>query len=169
MAKHPKRRFNLRKVRCVPTQALGTLANLTAVSTALTGTSANVYRAMSARLTWTLKNMTVGEGPILFGYAHSDYSATEIKEWLESQSSIDIGNKLAAEQGNRLIRQVGVFDAATADSKFNEGRPMKTKLNWAIGIGDAVNLWWFNDSGAVLTTGGVADANGALWVKDPKF
>ncbi len=168
MVKHKKgrRKFNLRKVRYEAQDPLLTTGNRAVATSGLTGTSANAYRAVSLKGTWTLNANTPGEGPYHFGYAHSDYSDAEIKEWFESQLAIDQGDKIAQEKANRLIRQVGSFTGELASEKFNEGRVYKTRLNWAIGIGDAVNVWVYNDSGASLTTGTLVDAQGVLWVKD---
>ncbi len=166
MAKrHPKRKFNLRKVRYDSANVLTTLANRIVQSDGLTGTSANLYRVMSVKCTWTLKGLTAGEGPLVFGFNHSDYSVTEIKECIEAQAAIDQGDKVAQEQANRLVRIVGSFSGSASNEKFNDGRPMKTRLNWSIGIGDAVNMFTYNDSGATLTTGAIVDTNGVLWVK----
>ncbi len=168
MAKKPyrKRRFNLRRVRFDAQIALATTANQVVVTSGLTGTSANPYRCKSVKVTWNLKNLTPGQGPILFGYAHSDYSVGEIKECLEVGTSIDRGDKVALEQANRLVRLVGSFDGLLSEEKFNEGRPMKTKLNWAIGIGDEVSMFIYNDSGGAFTTGAFCDVLGEMWVQD---
>lgn len=161
--------MNLRKVRVIPQVSLGTLGNVTAIVGAVTGAADGQYRAMSLNGTWSLKGATAGEGPIVIGFAHSDYSVTEIKEAIEIQNSINLGDKVAQEQANRLVRIVGTFPSAQVaaeDVVLNDGRPMKTRLNWAIPIGKAVNIFAYNDSGATLTTGAIVDFNGDLWVKD---
>ncbi len=169
MAKHGKgrRRYSLRRVRTIPQVALATLANVTVVVGAVTPTADGQYRAMSLSHTWSLKGLTAGEGPILVGYAHSDYSVTEIKEAIEIAASINIGDLISSrEKADRLVRIVGSFAGNTTDETLNDGRPIKTRLNWAIPIGKAVNIFAYNDSGATLTTGAVVDCNGDLWVKD---
>ncbi len=82
LAKH-RRGYSLRPVRFDGASALGALANRTATTDGVTGTSANAYRCVTIKSIWNLKNHTVAEGPLIFGYAYSDYSVTEIKEWLE--------------------------------------------------------------------------------------
>ncbi len=162
-----RRKFNLRKVRFDGQNLLGTLADRAVITSGATGTSNNAYRCMSLKATWAIKNLTPGQGPITFGYAHSDYSVTEIKACLEQQNAIDVGDKVAQEIVNRLVRIVGTFSGELAQEKFNEGRPWKTKLNWLIGIGDAVNLFAYNDSGAALSSGTPAiETQGEMWVKD---
>ncbi len=160
----PRRRMNLRRVRVTPEIALATLASDTAITTALTGNSTVPYRAMSVIATWAVAGITVTEGPITLGLAHSDYSVTEIKEALEAGASIDPGNKIANEQSNRLIRIVGVVDENAPT--LNNGRTIKTRLNWAISIGQAVNMFAFNEDTASLSTGAKFTLTGNLWVKD---
>ncbi len=100
------------------------------------------------------------------GYAHNDYTVTEIKEAIESASAINIGNKVVQEQGNRLVRVVGTINTdLDIDNRLNDGKPVKTRLNWFIPIGSAVNLFAYND-GTVMLTGAVLKANGEIWVKD---
>ncbi len=168
MAKHGsgrgKRRYTLRAVNITPALALSTLAALTVITTGLTGTSDAQYRLVTSQLTWLMDGMAAGDGPITVGYAHNDYTVTEIKEALESANSISPGDKVAQERNNRLVRKVGVLSAESPE--LNDGKPIKTRLNWAIQIGSAVNLFAYNDSGATLSTGANLNTMGTLWVKD---
>ncbi len=172
MAKHGRRRrrFNLRKVRSTANVACGALAAQDVTSGNLTATSANPYRVMSLDLSWSLVDLgaTSDDGQE-FGVAHSDYSAAEIEECLEQEGSIDVGNKVEQEQANRLVRTIGQMTGAPgtgAGLSFNDGRRVKTKLNWAIGIGDRVVIWIRNGSGTIWTTGAQVITNGVIWVKD---
>ncbi len=168
LAKHgrrPKRRFNLRRVRVTPERTLTTLGSDTALSTAMVGSATSAYRCVSIKGTWTIQGLTAGEGPITVGFAHSDYSVTEIKECLEANAAIDEGDKVAQEQANRLVRVVGSF-AGAANSALNDGRPISTKLNWLITTGSAPNLFVYNEFTAALTTGASVNFAGDLWVKD---
>ncbi len=162
-----RRKFNLRRVRISPTLALGTLAFNVALTTGLTGAADGAYRAVSVSQTWSIKEMTAGQGPITFGYAHSDYTVTEIKECIEAAAAISVGNKVAQEQANRLVRVVGSFQPDdTGEAEFNDGKPVSTKLNWLIPIGDEVELFVYNDDTSALVTGGRISATGNLWVRD---
>ncbi len=163
------RSFRLRRVRTTPVITLGALANITVVEGALTPVGVAAYRAISHSCIWSRKGAASGEGPVLVGYAHSDYTATEVKECLESQASIDIGNKTSQEQANRLVRIVGAFAGIAlsgGDEVLNDGKPIKTRLNWLIPIGDTVDIFAYNETGSTLTTGGLIEADGDLWVKD---
>ncbi len=161
---HGKRRYNLRKVRFTPTVALGTLNAGIALSNSLTAVAINAYRAVSLSCSWSIFGIAGTDGPVTVGYAHSDYSVTEIKECLESNASIDRGDKIAMEQSNRLIRIVGTF-LPGGQASLNDGRPVKTRLNWYIGTGDTVNVFVMNE-GITMTTGALVNLNGQMYVKD---
>ncbi len=171
LAKHGRGRRNgrytLRPVRIAQAITLGALANVTVISQGLTGNADAAYRCISLTTLWTLKNAATNQKPVHVGYAHSDYTVTEIKEFIEGGSAISIGNKVSNEQANRLIRLVGTFGMATeVDSSLNDGKPIKTRLNWALPIGKEVVAFAYNDSGASLTTGSIVDMTGTMWVKD---
>ncbi len=166
LAKHPsRRRYNLRRVRTTAELALSTLATDTVLDVATVGAATNPYRCMSIKATWNLIGLTPGEGPITVGYAFSDYSTTEVKECLESFESIDLGKKIEQERANRLVRIVGTF-AASGNSALNDGKPIKTRLNWYIGISDTVRIFAYNEGTGTLTTGAALKVAGDLWVKD---
>ncbi len=161
-----KGRYSLRPVRFAAGVALAALADKIVIGTGLTGVSTSSYRMISVQAVWSLNNHTDSEGPIVVGYAHSDYSVTEIKEAIEAGASIELGNKVSNEQANRLVRIVGIFNGDTTEEVLNDGRPIKTRLNWAIPIGDEVDIFAYNDSAATLTTGTLLNATGKCWVKD---
>ncbi len=148
-----------------PELALSTLGSDTALSTSMVGAADGAYRVVSIDATWSLKGLTGGEGPITFGFAHSDYSVTEIKECIEASAAISQGDKVAQERSNRLVRVVGTL-GLTGASVFNDGMPVKTKLNWLIAIGDEVDLFAFNESTSALSTGAFVNASGNIWVRD---
>ncbi len=167
MAKKPRRRrrFSLRGVRITPELALSTLASDTALASGLTGNGDAPYRCMSIKQVWTLSGLTAGEGPVTVGFAHSDYTVTEIKECLEAQASVSAGNMVVREQADRKVRVVGVL-GPEANSQLNDGKPISTKLNWLIPVGIEVRMFAFNESTASLTTGAVLNGVGRMWVQD---
>lgn len=159
-----KRKFNLRKVRVTPGVALSTLGSVTAITVGCTGSADGAYRCVSINGAWALTGLTEGEGPITVGYAHSDYSVTEIKEALEAITSINVGDKIAQEKANRLVRVVGTLnDGQSAD--LNDGEPVKTRLNWLIPIGKEINVFAYNE-GTTLTTGASVNMSGDMWIRD---
>ncbi len=162
-----RRKFNLRMVRTSPTLALGALVSNTAITTGLTGVADGAYRAVTVKMTWSLRELSADQGPITFGYAHSDYTVGEIKECIEAAAAISVGNKVAQEQANRLVRVIGSFQPVdTGEAEFNDGKPVSTKLNWLIPIGDEVDIFAYNDDTGDLTTGGRISATGQMWVRD---
>ncbi len=165
-----RRSFNLRKVRVAGFTNIGALVALDVISDPITNASTNPFRLMSMDIAWGLANLgaTVDDGQE-FGVAHSDYTDAEIEECLEAQASIDVGDKVAQERSNRLVRTIGqiVGNAGTgAGMNFNDGRKLKTKLNWRMGIGDTLSLWVRNGSDTVYTTGARLTGVGNIWVKD---
>ncbi len=121
-------------------------------------------RIVSVKMTWQISALTADEGPLTVGYAHPDYSVTEIKECLEAQAAIDLGNKVAQEKANRLVRIVGTIDSE--DERLNDGLPVKTKLNWSLPAGMTPNVFVFNEQTGALTSGSSLKLSGDMWIKD---
>ncbi len=161
----PRRRWgpNMFRARNGVTElALATLADNDVITGALFAVSTNSFRALSFRGTWTIAGIASGQGPIHVGLAHGDYDAAEIEEWFEQTASIDRGNKIANEQASRLCRHVGTFSAVGSDETLNDGKPITTKMNWAIREGQTVNVWAHNQAGTTLTTGAIVKPSGWL-------
>ncbi len=123
------------------------------------------YRLLSFTTQWAMRGHTASEGPIMVGYAHNDYSVTEIKEALEAEAAMATGDKVANEQANRLVRLVGTFQGALTDEVLNDGKPIRTRLNWAIPLGGNVAVFAYNRSGATLTTGSVIVNSGKARIR----
>ncbi len=138
--------------------SLGTLASLTLVADTWDESPEEKTLISSIVCTWTLDQLTSPQGPIIFGVAHSDYSDAEIEAVIENVASWDQGSKVEQEIAKRLVRQIGVFvsDVGTTgpltDVVWNDGRPMKTKLNWRLNTGDTLKMWAYNTSGTALST-----------------
>ncbi len=150
--------------------AIGALAALDVTSASMVSASTGPYRVMSLDMSWSLADLgaTSDDGQE-FGVAHSDYSDAEIEECLESITAIDKGDKIAQERADRLVRTIGQMTGAPgtgAGLSFNDGKPVKTKLNWHMSIGDTLRVWIRNGSGAVYTTGASVLASGNYWLKD---
>ncbi len=167
-----KRSFPLRRVSIQASTAIGALATLDVLTAAISAAGADSYRLMSVNSSFSVADLaSATDDSFEFGYAHSDYSAAEVEECLESQSSMDLGDKVAQEQANRLVRKVGIISSsggvASAGLSFNDGKPVKTRLNWFMSIGDTLNLWVRNGSAANYTTGSLLVSSGDLWIKMP--
>ncbi len=120
---------------------------------------------------WSLANWTdiANAGPIVFGVAHSDYTDAEIEEWIESTGQWNEGNMVSREISGRKIRQIGTLGgggSAAETDVLNDGKPVKTKLNWILLQAQTLRVWAYNSgSAAVATTVPSLTANGHvnLW------
>ncbi len=136
--------------------SLGTLAPKTLVADTWDESPEEKTLISSIVCTWALDQLSSTQGPITFGVAHSDYSDAEIEAVLENAASWDQGSKVEQEIAKRLVRQIGVFvsktESAIEDVEFNDGKPMKTKLNWRLNSGDTLKMWAYNISASALST-----------------
>ncbi len=148
--------------------ALGTLAGKDALKQDFGEVMVDPGLISSILATWAMEGFTpaAGDGPVRVGVAHSDYSAAEIEEWIENAQSWDLGDKIGQEVGKRLIREIGVFRSPNpvgnvgGPQTLNEGRPIKTKLNWRMTTGDTIAVWAYNSGGGNLGTGAIVHASG---------
>ncbi len=168
MAKHTgkgRRRGKVLKGRISLAVTLGTLANAAAVATAVGDTVQERTLALSIEVTASLRSATPGEGPLVVGVAHSDYSAAEIEEWIENAGSWDEGDLVNQEIARRKIRQIGVFDSALSTENLAEGQSIKIALKWILTQTQTLDFWVYNRSGATLTTGTLVNFDGHCWLK----
>ncbi len=166
-----RRRFPLKKVSIQASSAVGALASLDVVTAAISQAGVDTYRLISVKAAHAIADLgaAIDDG-FEFGYCHSDYTAAEVEECLESQAAMDMGDKVAQEQANRLVRKVGVISATGSPTAgggllFNGGMPVKTKLNWLMSIGDTLNIYVRNGTAVIYTTGSLLLSNGDLWIK----
>ncbi len=121
--------------------------------------------------TYSLANWTdiANAGPVVFGVAHGDYNDAEVEEYLEQTGQWNEGNMVAQEISARKIRRIGVLRGGSTAAEvevLNDGKPVKTKLNWILLQGQTLRLWAFNSgSAAIATTAPSLVANGHvnLW------
>ncbi len=151
---------------------LGTLASKTLINAVFDDSVAERTLISSLVATYTMADFTaaVGDGPILVGIAHSDYSASEIEAVIEAVNSWDEADKIGLELGKRLVRKIGEFPSANIDGvgdvALNSGLPIKTKLNWILNTSQTLQLWAYNvGSSALATTSPVVRCQGHanLW------
>ena len=107
---------------------------------------------------WSLSGVTpaAGDGPLLVGIAHQDYTDAEIEAFIEATGSWSEADLVAQEVSKRKIRIVGTF-AVPADALetvvLNDGKPIRTKLGWILTTGQSLDLWAYNlGSSAFATT-----------------
>ena len=173
MVKHPKRRkFRpYLKGQIEIDLALGTLAADSAVVEAVGDNVTEETWCSSVEAVYGLQDFTAttGDGPIVIGLAHSDYSAAEIEEWIENQGSWQKYDLIAQETARRKIRRIGTFEQLAAPENLevmNDGKPVHTKCGFMLGSGQTLDFWAYN-AGLALTTGSQVQVRGHanLWPK----
>ena len=159
MARKPRRRRMGRYLRGSVDEsiALGTLAAKTLIGANFDETVNERTLVSSVVATWTMTGFTQGsgDGPIMVGIAHSDYTDGEIEEYIENLGSWDEGSKVEQEVSKRQIRRVGVFEnpATASDAAvLNDGKPIKKKLNWILNQGQTIKHWCYNMGTSALAT-----------------
>ncbi len=144
------------------TVTLSTLA-AGAIITGTVLTFGEDFFMVGMKASWSLRDGTDGEMPILAGFAHGDLSVTEIGEWQTAEVT-DPDDIIANERTRRPCRKVGVFgESARTDQALNDGAPLLTRFKRSIGDGHALNLWAMNQSSATLTTGTQVKATGHIY------
>ncbi len=161
----PRRRKPVQKLVYSASLALVTTTSNSVVSVALSDTVDDSVYAISLDARLALRNHTAGEGPIVVGVAHSDYTAAEVEECLEAVASWDRGDKIALEQAARKVRTIGTFSGVATEETINQGMPIRTRLGFMLELGTTLDWWAWNKSGATLTTGSVVEANGQVWAR----
>ncbi len=158
-------------VRCSNTVTVGTLASFDLVANqSWLQASTMEYRALSFEYyaSWSNINQAF-EGPLMFGIAFGDYTSAEIEEWLEGNSSLDIGDKIKQEQSNRWIRRLGQINnlgvATNGNAIYNDGKKSKVRLNWLIPIGITLSAWVYNAGAVQIADLSVFLLNGDLNIK----
>ncbi len=150
------------------------LTTLAAGTGVLTSTDLvdDTTRISSVVATYSLEDFTdgAGIGPIICGVAHSDYSLAEVEAYIELTTGWSQADMVSREISARRIRKIGVFatdGGGTTVSVLNDGRPIKTKLNWEVSEGQGLNFWAYNTgSNAIATTVPRVhvEGKGNLWV-----
>ncbi len=136
---------------------VGTLAAATVISADFDNVVDERTLVTSIVSTYSVDSWTQASdiGPLVVGVAHSDYSDAEIQEWFTQTVSWDEGNKIAQEINNRKIRVITTLQAplsATGVFVANDGKPIKTKLNWILTQGQTLSVFAFNAGTAAFAT-----------------
>ncbi len=175
MAKHGRRgrRRMGRYIRGNVNEAvpIGTLDTKVATSVIFDNVVNERTLVSSLIATWSIENWTAiaQNGPFVCGVAHSDYNTAEIEEYIEATASWNEGNLTAQEVNQRKIRRVTTLnppDTAADIVIANDGKPIKTKLNWIMLQGQSLQAWVYNDGTVqTATTAPVMRLNGHanLW------
>ncbi len=170
MAKPRRRRrrwtADMQAVQVFHVLAFGALASSTLIGVNMLAAGDNEYRLLTIKGLWSIRDLTVGEGPLIFGVAHSDYTDAEIEEFLETETMLTRGNMVATREiGRRLVRRIGIFTGNAAEETINDGKPVYTRLNWPMATAIVPKLWIYNASGATLTTGAEISFHGKFTIR----
>ncbi len=142
--------------------AIGALADEDVITGSWPDTVDQDTWAISLRAAWSLIGITTGEGTMVVGVAHSDYTAAEIEECLEVSTSWDRSDKIAQERRKRKVRIVGSFPMNSSDETLEQGLPITTKLGFKMEIGESLQTWAWNRSASVFTTGMRLEVTGGV-------
>ncbi len=136
--------------------SLGTLAALDVIVGAFDEVVNGRTLVSSIVATWAIGAWTDdGSGPLMVGIAHGDYADAEIEEFIEATGSWDEGNLTEQEISQRKIRRIGSMTgpiSAPGGAILNDGKPVKTKLNWILNDGETLKFWCYNQGAAPLAT-----------------
>ncbi len=141
--------------------SLGSLAATTVIAVPTQDTVSERARVTSIDCIYALSDFTpvADVGPLVVGVAHGDYSQAEIEEFLELATGWDVADLVSREISSRLIRRIGVFEEvsdATSITTLNDGKPIKTRLNWPLNSGQGLDFWVYN-SGSANVSGTTPD------------
>lgn len=170
MAKKGRSSKNFAAIKVEGTLALSTLVNGVVLASDIFGANLTEdFFVMSADIMAEITGLTAGEGnPHRCGFAHGDYSVTEIKEALDVEL-LGPGNKIEQERSRRLVRYAGVmYNDISSQVKLeligrNGSRLVRTKLKFTIQDGKTMNVWVQNKSGGTLTTGATLRYSGTVY------
>ncbi len=126
-------------------QALSTLAANTGIVN-LQATQTQNYKAATLRGVVGISDLTVGDGPFLWGISQGELSLTEIEEYLES---VPVNNRQVP-QVEHVQRAVQVIGAIGTDliSQWVQDRILLPTFREDVGFG----IWIYNQ-GKTMTTG----------------
>ncbi len=100
---------------------------------------------------------TADAGPIDMYVHHPDYTLAEVEAFIENTLSWSRNDMVAQEIANRRIRLIGTFpDSASgvvaSAVTLQNGRKIKTKLNWQLRSGQGLGFVAYNNGSAAMAT-----------------
>ncbi len=144
--------------------AVGALGAADLGSTAFTATVDRPYWAASMDVIITVDAGSSGDQSAIIGVAHSDYSAAEIEEWIEATGSWSSIDKVQQEKARRKCRIIGVFRSLDPAVEWNDGKLKRIKLGFMLETGTTLQLFVYNDSQTVFTTGAIVELTGKAYL-----
>ncbi len=173
MAKHTKKRRsgNFVAIPVNGSLTIGALANQAVVlDDILGGNLTEDLFVMSTDIQGVAIGLTAGEGdPSQLGFAHGDYSAAEVAENL-NVILLGPASKIEQERARRLVRKTGILAGDGLNTQVamtligkDGSRLVRTKCKFTVQSGKTLNMFWFNNSGATMTTGGTFRYSGTVY------
>ncbi len=164
-AKRRRRKGKLIYLQCNISNSVASLAAGDVVATLQANTVIDRVFAVWAKGVWSLQANTAGDGPLMVGLAHGDYTAAEIEECLEAGGSWNQSDKIAMEQAKRFVRRTGVFDGLLTSEKLMDGAPVYQKLGFMIEDGETIQSWARNQDADTRQAAGSVNWNGIIAVR----
>ncbi len=161
-----KEKFNWTNV--AGEQALGALVDSSTAMGPITGSDVMEREAYVHGFygTVSIRNHTAGEGPLPFGFAHSDCTAAEVSSDFGNQGNLNISNRVAEAEDAALakfIRRRGMFSGNdTEETLGDSSKQTFYKVGMSMGIGDTLEIFVINTSGSTMTTGTMLEWYGQL-------
>ncbi len=163
-ARKRRGRRSLQPVKFAAQLALSTLGSATIIATPTVDNLKQDFDIVSTDLVCMIRDLTPGEGPLLFGLAEESYTVGELGEALDASPLSQYGT--AQERAGRKVRTYGAFEGVDAEETVNDGRAIRRKM-FLRAIGGAssamAQVWIRNLSGATLTTGAILEIQGTHW------
>ncbi len=137
---------------------LATLANQSVLGSLIADTVQDTAWVSSVKAIYSIAHVTPAPelGPLICGWAHSDYTDAEVEEWLESANSWKEGDMQAQEKSRRRIWQIGTFAIMPTSINevvaLNQGRLLTTKLGVRLMEGQTLRFWVYNAGGVAFAT-----------------
>ena len=141
--KHP-----LDQLTTLSTETMGTLAALTA-QLSVKATLTQNYKAVSFHGVISIDGLTLGDGPILWGFAAAEISAAELEEYLEA-IPVSSRDTPAKDQVQRAVQVMGAV-GLNQEVVYMQGHRMLLPT-FREGVGFAI---WVYNAGVQMTTGAV--------------
>ncbi len=143
---------------------LGTLGDEDVVAAAFQTNAFNTGSwIISMDAIWSIREFTVGEGPIEVGFADADLTVTQIQEALDIEV-IGPAGRIQQEIATRPVRKVGMFTGILAEDVLNDGKPIRRRGSFKLMNTGTVDIWARNKGGSTLTTGAALEISGNLFL-----
>ncbi len=98
---------------------------------------------------WRLQ--TVGEGPVIWGFADAALTDAEVEEAMESGYNNPDESQIEGKQAMRPVWPLGIIDPTTSNGVQNNGNMVVWKPRWTFQSG--VRLFFYNTDTAALSGG----------------